>query len=69
MPNGAYLVNGEGDDGHKSGIAWYANLDHNNFGVQPDAYIDIGHAGHYVRWENQELKGWPIPSLRLEGAY
>ena len=54
-----YLLNGIGDNGHKSGIAWYAVADHNNFGQQPGAYIDLGNPGHYVQWENQELRGLP----------
>lgn len=58
MTNGFYLVNGLADgDRHKSGMAYYNNLDQATVGAQPDQYVDVGNAGHYIVWENETIQG------------
>jgi hypothetical protein len=56
---GFYIVNATSDSGHKSGVAFYFNLNSAGVGVQPDSYIDIGNAGHYILCEGQQIQGMP----------
>jgi hypothetical protein len=73
MANGSYLVNGVSTDTglHKSAIAWYGDLNRGNDGKQPDAYADVSNleAGHFVRWEAQQIQGWPESILAAKVVY
>lgn len=58
--DGLYLMNATSDSGHKSGIAFYFDLNSAGVGRQPDSYIDIGNPGHYILWEGQTIQGMPF---------
>jgi len=67
MTNGTYLVNGQNANGnHKSGVAWYRDLNRSNDGKQPDAFAGLPgvEQGHFVKWEDQQISGKCNPGLR-----
>jgi hypothetical protein len=55
--DGLYLMNATSGSGHKSGMAFYFDLNSAGVGKQPDNYIDIGNAGHFIQWEGQTIQG------------